>query len=297
VDTNGDGVQTASEKGYKGMTVDLYNSSDVKVASTVTGDDGCYHFFGVPPGTYTVNFRSFTAGYANSPRNMGADQTKDSDPDMSTGKVSVTLSADEYNETLDFGLIPGSILLPLKLVAFNAAYNNQTQLANISWKMEGNEGVGNFELQRSTNGINFLPVGVVLPAAGESASYQYPDNIAGLNATIVYYRLLMKEKDGTSKYSNVIVVRKDKSPEQNTLQLMPNPASSNTSIRLNADMKGTARVLVTDMSGKTITAFDTKISEGVNTIQVNNLENYHRGFYMVQVRFQDKTWTSKLILQ
>jgi hypothetical protein len=297
IDTNGDGMQSSSEKGYKGMTVDLYNASNVMVASTVTGDDGCYHFFGVPPGTYTVNFRSFTIGYVNSPKNMGGDATKDSDPEMSTGRVSVTLAADEYNETIDFGLIPGSLVLPLKLVSFNAAYNNTNQVANISWKMEGNDGMNNFELERSTDGTSFSSLGVVLPAAGESASYQYPDNISAVNGAIVYYRLLMNEKNGTAKYSNVIVVRKDKSPAQNTLQLMPNPAGSNTSIRLNAEMKGSARVLITDMSGRTVTAFDTKISEGVNTVQINNLESYQRGFYMVQVRMQDKTWTSKLILQ
>ena len=53
LDSNASGDFTAGE-GLGGVTLNLVNNSGVVVGTTTTDDNGTYHFYGVPFGTYTV---------------------------------------------------------------------------------------------------------------------------------------------------------------------------------------------------------------------------------------------------
>ncbi len=53
-DKDGDGVQDSGESGIPGVTVQLYNSSNVLVATATTNSSGKYSFTGLTSGTYTV---------------------------------------------------------------------------------------------------------------------------------------------------------------------------------------------------------------------------------------------------
>lgn len=296
LDANGNGIQDSGEKGYKGMTVDLKNSSNTIIASTITGDDGGYHFIGIDPGTYSVHFRPFTTGYVNSPKNQGSNIAMDSDPDVITGDVSVTLVANEFNTTLDFGLAPAQTL-PVHLLSFNAVYNKNTDMANLIWRIDNNTDLNRFELERSTDGRNFSVQGILFPSEGNSLSYQFPDNLSRVEENVIYYRLAMVEKNGEMKYSKIATIRKNISVATGSLQLAPNPAIATSSVKMIADAEGIALVKLLDMSGKMVKSFNTNVAEGVNAIQLNNLDKHQRGFYIVQVQMNNQTWSSRLILQ
>ena len=114
-DVNTNGVQDIGESGLAGVTVSLYrpgfgadgivgNADDaLVVASQVTAASGAYSFTGLPQGIYQVGF-STLAGYGRTLIDQGADDTKDSDANASTGLTgNVTLVAGAPDSSVDAG--------------------------------------------------------------------------------------------------------------------------------------------------------------------------------------------------
>jgi len=87
------------------VTVYLYEEGNpTPIASTTTSGGGFYLFDNLLPGSYFVAFEP-PAGYNITTQNAGSDDTIDSDADPVTGQTQVvTLTAGEYNDTLDAGL-------------------------------------------------------------------------------------------------------------------------------------------------------------------------------------------------
>jgi hypothetical protein len=86
-DLDADGIQDTGEPGLVGVTVSLHDcSDDSPVATSVTGGGGLYALTDLPIGRYYLQFE-VPAGYGLSPRDVGADDTRDSDADPSTGRT------------------------------------------------------------------------------------------------------------------------------------------------------------------------------------------------------------------
>jgi len=101
LDENGDGVSDASEPALPGVTVNLYDSSGVLVATTTTAADGGYSFSGLLPGDYTVEVVYPGASFAA----PGAD----SDVDPVTGTAAVTLGSGPTADGGDAGVLAALI--------------------------------------------------------------------------------------------------------------------------------------------------------------------------------------------
>ncbi|AUD02040.1 SdrD B-like domain-containing protein [Spirosoma pollinicola] len=112
-DTNKNGIQDAGEAGIAGVVATLYVNNVVSL-TTLTNASGFYSFTGLTPGSSNNYVVGFTApsGFTATLQNVGADDTKDSDADLITGRTqSVTLANGEFNSTLDAGFyIPGASL-------------------------------------------------------------------------------------------------------------------------------------------------------------------------------------------
>jgi uncharacterized repeat protein (TIGR01451 family) len=103
VDTNQNGIQDAGEPGLAGVTVNLYDSADNLIATTTTDASGNYIFTGLTPGDYYIEFVA-PAGYNFTPQDQGADDTTDSDADV-TGQTAIfTITSGESDITVDAGL-------------------------------------------------------------------------------------------------------------------------------------------------------------------------------------------------
>jgi Ca2+-binding RTX toxin-like protein/Tol biopolymer transport system component len=104
LDTNNNGIKEPQDTGLAGVTVQLYNSSNELVASTVSGSGGFYHFDQLTPGEYSIKFIGL-ADYPLTIQNAGIDDTLDSDADSITGQTEIfTLEAGENNLSWDAGL-------------------------------------------------------------------------------------------------------------------------------------------------------------------------------------------------
>jgi len=103
-DTDKDGIQDGGELGIENVTVNLYLSDDTPSGTTTTNASGAYSFTDLTPGDYYVEF-VLLSGYAFSPKDVGSDDTVDSDADIATGKTIVTtLIANENDMKWDAGM-------------------------------------------------------------------------------------------------------------------------------------------------------------------------------------------------
>ena len=115
-DQNHDGLQTAGEPGFAGVTVHLYDASGALVGTTTTDAGGLYRFDRLRPSTtYTVCLDAPAdsaaggplAGFELTGANAGSDDATDSDAALRNGAACIagatTGVAGSYIPTYDFG--------------------------------------------------------------------------------------------------------------------------------------------------------------------------------------------------
>ncbi len=193
------------------------------------------------------------------------------------------------------GIMSSSIsVLPLKLIAFNAALNSSG--VALTWKTQNEEGVSHFSVERSTDGSSFESIALVISTGNVQSTENYSLVDTKVPAAVTYYRLKMIDLDGRFSYSGTLVVR----PENTTtvsLSLFPNPVISHATVNLRSDVSGTAIVRVMNMQGATVMTQSNVVSRGQNSISLNKLPTLSAGVYSVQVSVNGKIYVTRMIVQ
>ena len=103
-DLNADGIQDAGETGLNNVTVELLNAGGAVLQTITTNAAGAYTFTGLAPANYRVRY-TLPAGYSFSPRDVGADDNIDSDPDTGSGETGLYTVTSGLNITnVDAGM-------------------------------------------------------------------------------------------------------------------------------------------------------------------------------------------------
>ena len=187
-------------------------------------------------------------------------------------------------QDLASNVFPAQSTLPVTLLNFSAAYRNGVTVLN--WETENEVNFSHYEVERKTeSGADYIIVDSKQANgnAGRSA-YSSSDNISSLTDAVVYYRLRMVDVDGKFKYSNVIMVRKEKKTITG-ISLSPNPviSTANATVRFEAASNAVVNLRVMDMAGRQVLAQQNNVTGGTNSIQVNNLNRLQPGLYIIQL--------------
>ncbi len=168
-----------------------------------------------------------------------------------------------------------AIIIPVQLLNFSAALSKNDIL--VRWNVTNEINAKNFEVERSTDGRNFITVGTVAAnnTSGEH-SYTYTDaGSALLNTSTLYYRLKQTDMDGRYSNSQTVVLHLTKG---NSIAVYPNPVTNITTLSFsNAALLGTPAVL-TDMLGKRVKQII--ISNYHQRVDMSNLSN---GVYLLKL--------------
>jgi hypothetical protein len=106
-DANANGVQDAGEAGRDGIVVNLFTATGTPVGTGMTAAGGRYRFDNLRPGsTYVLEF-IVPAGLLFATRDQGADDARDSDADVNSGRTApfVAGAAGSFDTTRDAGLV------------------------------------------------------------------------------------------------------------------------------------------------------------------------------------------------
>lgn len=151
--------------------------------------------------------------------------------------------------------------LPIELVLFNVLCQNNGKTL-LQWKTATEANALRFDIQKSTNAIDFTTI------ANIPAQYPYGGNYSFIDDTknkgTVYYRLKMIDKDGSFKYSSISDVNTDKCNNIRTQiyayekDLVANIITANTQ---------SMRLMLYDALGRILLDKNLEIQEGVNTFK------------------------------
>ena len=184
-------------------------------------------------------------------------------------------------------------VLPITLENFSAREENG--YVNLYWKTAQEINGKYFDIQRSTDGRNFISLGNI-NAEGDANGHGYGfidhDPHHGYN----YYRLTMVDMDGNKKYSEVILINLTANASIGMF-INPNPARGEATINISGNLKGNATVTAYDMAGKRVADLYAGEINSTAFTTVVNLNAFKKGIYILRLVVNKETVISKLVIQ
>ncbi len=184
-------------------------------------------------------------------------------------------------------------VLPVELAEFNAEYVPSEDVVDIFWRTESERDNDRFEVERSTDGINWEIIHVVKGSGTTTYETQYYVADANPYLGVNYYRLNQWDTDGNGKYSEVIVVN-ILDNVYDMLTVFPNPTKESVEVIFNSYSKEQVMMTLTNSSGKVIVNTPIDAVSGGNRFNLD-LAGQSAGIYIVSIITRDKVYREKLI--
>lgn len=180
--------------------------------------------------------------------------------------------------------------LPVRILSFEG--EKQTVSNRLTWKAACTENV-DFIVQRSTDGLSFTDIGVVMAFAQDCNNpFGFDDPTPAVRS---YYRLQMKEQSGTITHSSVILLDRTTALVKE-VRISPNPTSGEAVMRIMSDRAGTFTYQVIDMAGRILQQGKRHVQAGI-TLQSLQSGNLPAGVYQVVYMLNEERGTVRLLRQ
>lgn len=189
------------------------------------------------------------------------------------------------------GLFVTDILLPVQMGRFEGKIvHGKSQLYWETLTESNNKG---FDIEKSADGRAFNKIGFVVGKGntGERSVYQFTDPATAGRAQ--YYRLKQVDKDGKSKYSQVVKLTLDALPLQ--LVSVVNPMSTNLIFTLNDAPKKAMEVKLLDISGRTV--LQQRFNGNGSNVYRLNVHQLPNGAYTLLVQTEGMQEARRIIKQ
>lgn len=168
----------------------------------------------------------------------------------------------------------------------------------LTWKVMNNELIDHFDIERSTDGINFTTIGSKDPIAGVTgnANFMYVDTLRGTIQPAYYYRLKFQERHSSrQQYSPVIRISPFRSGES-SLHLIPNPVKNVLQVTINVRTATNMKVYLYDAGGKLVFRVSRDLQAGNNVITLDEFAGKHPGVYTLVVAAGEQLHSRKLMV-
>ena len=179
---------------------------------------------------------------------------------------------------LDFTNYTPSI--PVELITFSAKGKGNSAL--LTWKTASEQRFHGFEIERSLDGINYVPIGFV-KAKGTDSEYNFEDNNFQKTS---YYRLKMMDNDGSFEYSKIVSLLV---ASKYNVKITPSVADDLLLVETDFDDKTAATINIFNQSGKLMIE---KMASQTNTISLASLP---QGLYFIRVNHGVDFWVKKVM--
>lgn len=174
--------------------------------------------------------------------------------------------------------------LPVSLIDFkgNSKPNGDVE---ISWVTTFENNSDRFEVQRSSDGVNWKTVGT-LPAAGYSGvkkNYAITDKPGNASKKDLYYQLKQYDKDGTPHLSKILIVRVYNNVTLKAVSVTPNPVKNDIGVQIQVAEQSMIVIKVRNTSGAELSRKATKVGAGTTTISMDGTSQLRPGMYLLEV--------------
>lgn len=172
-------------------------------------------------------------------------------------------------------------VLPLQFSMVRGQWVNGA--AVISWRTSNEVSNDHFEVERSTDGFDFIKVGSVeiKSAPGNTNDYQYSDaSVSGLSNENFFYRVKQVDVDGKYSFSPLVKLSKQKT---SAVQAWPNPFTDKITVQLKSDRGTRIRLRLMNASGVIIRETNHVVAAGSGSVVLRGLTGLNKGLYFLQV--------------
>ncbi|HET7117673.1 MAG TPA: T9SS type A sorting domain-containing protein [Hanamia sp.] len=181
-----------------------------------------------------------------------------------------------------------SVLNAMLLNFSGVIFNNK---ASLQWTSKNENGLKEYDVEKSIDGINFLQIGKVSAVNDPGATYAFkdPEDIS----SIIYYRLKFINSDLSNiKYSKIISLHnKSASFKISTT----NPFSNNLKIDVFLPHEGIVDFNLYDIYGNVINKKSLQLTTGNSQVLLDNLNGLTPGIYILRAFFDGIILQNKLI--
>lgn len=184
--------------------------------------------------------------------------------------------------------------LPVQMVYLTAAPKQKA--IEVAWATAVEINNRGFEVQRSTDGINFTTIGWVNGHNNSTVQQQYTfaDNNVMAN-TVYYYQLNQVDNDGASTRSNIVSAVITGDGAVAVSEPMPNPAVNASQVMMLVGSAQQVSVKLFNMLGQVVNDEVYNLQAGNNTLDLN-IANLASGNYNAVFTMSGKTVSKKLVI-
>lgn len=167
-----------------------------------------------------------------------------------------------------------TILLPVRRINFTAEKQNTHH--QLYWTLEGYH-PAIITVERSGNGSSYTALGTLAANADPAWRYQYTDTDPLPETN--YYRLRIRELDGSTSYSKVLVLRQQSNGQ---LSVYPVPARSAATLEYYASRAGAAELTFYTSNGLIVRRQQVVLQRGLNYLSID-LSALPAGLYIIRI--------------
>lgn len=159
---------------------------------------------------------------------------------------------------------------------------------SIDWKVENELNIDRYEVEKSTNGIDFVKMSSVASAKlNGSSTYSSMDETPATGNN--FYRVKSIDRDGSKKLSPVVKMSNNKNTDRN-IAIYPNPIRGNTiNLRFTNQPAGIYQVRLFNNSGQVVYTGRLSINSNNITQTIYTGKKLTAGIYQLETKAPDNT--------
>ena len=175
----------------------------------------------------------------------------------------------------------GSCVLPIEMLFFVA--NPKGDFIRLNWETLSEPNAFGFEIERSTNRIDFERIGWMPTQAlnGQGSSYHFDDHEVSVG-TRYYYRLKMIDQNSDFAYSETREALLPESDRISLLNVYPNPATDQIKVDFYLPEDSNFDLVLVNVIGQEVGRLSYDLTAGAHTIKVP-LRGLASGVYLGKI--------------
>ncbi|MEO6540384.1 MAG: T9SS type A sorting domain-containing protein [Ferruginibacter sp.] len=185
----------------------------------------------------------------------------------------------------------GAQLLPIKLHSFSAAKKNGSVILN--WNATSENTMEHFEIERSTDGVNYIKLADVYAKGIGNYDYSFAD--ASPVKGNGFYRLKLINNDGRFIYSDILNV-KYLPKDVYISALYPAVTNSKINLVITSGKNLPAVLLIENIQGAVIKKFSVALTNSSNNIPLD-VSSLPTGNYFIRLNVNGDSFTERFIKQ
>ena len=177
---------------------------------------------------------------------------------------------------------------PLQVTFTSVTAYRQGKDITVKWILQNELGIAAYEVEKSTDGINFTAVSRLVTSANSNSGYAWLDK--NVDAAVAFYRIRSIDIAGKKGYSKIVKVNSSLIPV--SLMVYPNPISGdNVDLRFSNMPAGNYTIRFFNNIGQLL--FSNSLTHVISTVvqTISLPTSFKTGVYQLEIIHPDKSTT------